>query len=182
MAKTIESEPEQFTLQNSVLLYPNTEDHKNQAFRYLKQYIILCDLCYDVTFLNSSMPQKPVCSVKTLFLCEHPVCKTRIYFRQEWLVYVIVITLVRNDMQHGYWQIIIRIVTIRTAWAHIRRTDNYGRRKITAQIMYILCNKRKLVCLHKMSHNKSLLCEYNPLQSCRCIACDMYRQIYQRDY
>jgi len=30
-----ESEPEQFTLQNSVLLYPNTEDHKNQALRYL---------------------------------------------------------------------------------------------------------------------------------------------------
>jgi len=25
--------------------------------------IIPCDLCYDVTFLNSSMPQKPVCSV-----------------------------------------------------------------------------------------------------------------------
>ena len=75
-----------------------------------------------------------------------------------------VISLIQNDMQHGYWQIIIRIVTIRTAWAHIRRTDNYGRRKITAQIMYILCNKRKLVCLHKMSHNKGLLCEYNPLQ------------------
>ena len=50
MAKTIESEPEQFTHQNSVLLYPNTEDHKNQAVRYLKQYIILCDLCYDSTF------------------------------------------------------------------------------------------------------------------------------------
>ena len=83
--KTIESEPEQFKHQNSVLLYPNTEDHKNQAFRYLKQYIILCDLCYDVTFLNSSMPQKPVCSVKTFFLCEHSVCKTRI---QEWLVYI----------------------------------------------------------------------------------------------
>jgi len=47
----IESEPEQFTHQNSVLLYRylNTEDHKNQAFRYLKQYIILRDLCYDVT-------------------------------------------------------------------------------------------------------------------------------------
>jgi len=87
MAKTIESEPEQFTHQNSALLYPNTEDHKNQAFRYLKQYLILCDLCYDVTFLNSSMLQKPVRSVKT-FLCEHLVCKTRIYFRQEWLVYV----------------------------------------------------------------------------------------------
>ena len=88
MAKTIESEPEQFKHQNSVLLYPNTEDHKNQAFRYLRQYIILCDLCYVVTFLNSSMPQKPVRSVKTFFLCEHPVYKTRIYFRQEWLVYV----------------------------------------------------------------------------------------------
>jgi len=83
MAKTIESEPEQFKHQNSVLFYPNTEDHKNQAFRYLKQYIIVCDLCYDVTLLNSSMPQKPVCSAKTFFLCEHPVCKTRIYFTQE---------------------------------------------------------------------------------------------------
>jgi len=41
MAKMIESEPEKFTHQNSALLYPNTEDHKNQAFRYLKQYIIL---------------------------------------------------------------------------------------------------------------------------------------------
>ena len=88
MAKTIESEPEQFTHQNSVLLYPNTEDHQNQVFRYLKQYIIPCDLCYDVTFLNSSMPQKPVCSVKTFFLCEHLVYKTRIYFGQELLVYV----------------------------------------------------------------------------------------------
>ena len=86
MAKAIESEPEHFTNQNSVLLYPNTEDHKNRVFRYLKQCIIPCDLCYDVTFLNSSIPQKPVCSVKTFFLCEHPVCKTRISFRQEWLV------------------------------------------------------------------------------------------------
>ena len=25
-----------------------------------------------------------------------------------------VITLIQNDMQHGYWQIIVRIVTIRT--------------------------------------------------------------------
>ena len=61
---------------------------QNQVLRYPKQYIIPCDLCYDVTFLNSSMPQKPVCSVKIFFLCKHPVYKTRIYFRQEWLVYV----------------------------------------------------------------------------------------------
>jgi len=54
MAKTIESEPEQFTHQKTVLLCPNTEDHKNQAFRYPKQYIILCDLCYDVIFLHAT--------------------------------------------------------------------------------------------------------------------------------
>ena len=53
-------------------------------------------------------------------------------------------------MQHVYWQIIIRIVTIRTVWAYIRRTDNYSRGKITAQTMYILCNQRQPVCLHKV--------------------------------
>ena len=112
MAKTIESEPEQFKHQNSVLLYPNTEDHKNQAFRYLKQYIILC---YDVTFLNFSMPQKTVCSVQTFFLCEHLVYKTRIYFRQEWLVYVM--------RMHSMWYVIFIkeiIKLLPTTLAHSR--------------------------------------------------------------
>jgi len=82
MAKTIESEPEQFTHQNSVLLYPNTEDHKNQAFRYLKQYIILCDLCYDVTFWI------PPCHWNLYVGRSSLWTYTRIYFGHEWLVYV----------------------------------------------------------------------------------------------
>jgi len=79
-----------YTSELGPFISEHREDHKNQAFRYryLKQYIILCDLCYVGTFSNFSMLQKRVCSVKTFFLCEHLVCKTRIYFRPEWLVYV----------------------------------------------------------------------------------------------
>ena len=106
MAKTIESEPEQFKHQNLVLLYPNTEDHKNQAFRYLKQYIILCDLCYDVTFLDI-----PPCHRNLSVVSRHSfsanIQSTRLGFISD-----------RND------------------W-----------------------------CM-----------------SCGCIACDMYRHIYQRDH
>ena len=78
--KNIESEPEQFKHQNSVLLYPNTENHKNQAFRYLKQYIILCDLCYDATFLNSSMPQ----SVVSRHSFSANIRSTRLGFISDW--------------------------------------------------------------------------------------------------
>ena len=84
MAKTIESEPEQFKHQNSALLYPNTEDHKNQAFRYLKQFTILWPLLWCLIFPC----HRNLSVVSTFFLCEHLVCKARIYFRQDWLVYV----------------------------------------------------------------------------------------------
>ena len=54
-----------------------SEYRGSQKIRCSAIYIISCDLCYDVTFYNSSMPWKPVCSVKTLFLCEHLVRKTQ---------------------------------------------------------------------------------------------------------
>jgi len=38
---------------------------------------------YDVTFLNSFVPRKPVYRVQMFFLRERLVYETRIYFRQE---------------------------------------------------------------------------------------------------
>ena len=65
-----------FTHQISVLLYIRTQ--RITKIRHSDIYIIIpCDFCYDVKFLKSCMPRKPVCNVKTFFLCEHLLCNLR---------------------------------------------------------------------------------------------------------
>ena len=70
MSWTVESE--QHKQHTTILSLIN--DVVERQYRYCN--CVPCDLCHDITFLNFSVPQKPVYSDQTFFLCEHLACKT----------------------------------------------------------------------------------------------------------
>ena len=118
-----------------------------QIFNRIHNWIIPCDLCYDVTFLNSSMPRKPVYSVKSSFSANIWSARLGFISDRNWLMQVI--------RMHSMWY--VHILSLNITFAHpvfsAQRSNT-----MSSNLICLCSNEHSEIITGKCSMNGTATC------------------------